>query len=236
MNPYLIIRILGPKNGHPTSKGTRQWKVLRRFGGKTVGEFIAAAREETAASPDDTFQQGYWWNAELHYCEQVKGIIQLDAPAGGGGSGSAGGGPAGGHSGPTEGGDPRDARGGLYIAVPHSGDDVPVNLNEWDGLLVNRDCCKAGKTRRAFAAREGDYRRTFPTGVTFTPVARVTATWLDLAEAAVKGRLHDLRMRSPRGHRPRTEWLKGITPDEAREIILAVLRERGIPHVVVEDI
>ena len=76
--PTLIIEIRGEKVVQSASKGRNQWLLLKQFHGRTLGDFIEAAKTQTRRAPSGTYQQGRWWDRELSYCLEKRVIRLLD--------------------------------------------------------------------------------------------------------------------------------------------------------------
>jgi len=117
---------------------------------------------------------------------------------------------------------------GLYLVTLTNVE--PISVNAQDPRMGDRCLkvsllnCKIGKAN-SFAYRKRNYCKTFgEQHVQFRPIAYTDEP--RAAERVIMRALLEWRLRSPAGRR--TEWLGGITADEAERVVLAALRGAGI--------
>lgn len=122
---------------------------------------------------------------------------------------------------------------GLYLAQPLS--ETPQGVITKDPrhaatcARVNCDNLKFGKAKDSLARRyRTGYAKDFPNNIRFTPLATLAPEDVQRAETAVKARLRDYRMRSPKNRR--LEWMSGISPETAARIVFATLDAERIAY------
>ena len=223
-NSNAIIEILAEKKlMDMPSKGRNQWEFLKRFHGKTVEEYIEAAKAETKGSSGDLYQSGPWWNKELAW-NLDKGNITLknndDTPL---------------KKQPVR----KEKRisekinktvSGLYVVTLNN--EHPISSRADDkrhadsAVKVNKEHCKFGKAKDLDARRNNYYKTFGQENVNYFPLAALED--ISATEKAILGQLVDYKIKGPAG--VKTEWLKGIEKQDVVDIALNVLNQLHIDY------
>ena len=110
---------------------------------------------------------------------------------------------------------------GIYIVTLNN--EISISINSQDPRCAdkvykaNNKNVKVGKAK-SLKARMGNYHKTFGEGnVNFHPI--ILTTQIDDAEKIVMKELDQFRVKNPVSKR-KTEWLIGITRNEAIEIVV----------------
>jgi len=110
---------------------------------------------------------------------------------------------------------------GIYVVTLNN--EIPISINAQDPRCAdkvykaNNKNVKVGKTK-SLKARMSNYHKTFGEGnVNFHPI--ILTTQIDDAEKIAMKELERFRVRNPVSKR-KTEWLIGITRDEAIELVV----------------
>lgn len=234
-----IIKIIGEKRVQYGSKGSRQWKLLKQFDGKTVAEYEHAAKQSTKLKSPGTYQQGSWWTRELDYSWK-QGVIRIQEENA--------------HNNSTirytsttvgDGKHTKDRSSqndstirlsftaskmdtlkvhskkinmsgtGIYIAYPTS----PVLKPIYRGYKtkVNNAHTKVGIATDSFYARKNSYFSTFDGEVEFVPIAEIKNEIIEEVEQEILGRLSRLFRKVGNAH----EWFD----TDNRDMVLQIISE-----------
>ena len=120
---------------------------------------------------------------------------------------------------------------GIYIVMLTN--KLPISVNAHDRRITERCIkvtaanCKVGRAKN-FLARERNYWRTFgKEHVRFRPIALIANP--GIAERAILAALGEWRIRGQSGRQ--TEWLAGISPEDAEQIAVEAMRSAQLPKL-----
>lgn len=122
---------------------------------------------------------------------------------------------------------------GIYIVTLNNEHPISVNANDpriaEKAIKVTKANCKVGKAK-SLTAREKNYFKTFgEENVNFTPLAIIED--IALVERQILVVLDKFRIRGRTGRK--NEWLSGIEASEAKQVVLKVVENSGVPYELV---
>jgi hypothetical protein len=119
---------------------------------------------------------------------------------------------------------------GMYIVTLNNYEPISVNAHDpriaEKAIKVTRANIKIGKAK-SLLARSKNYEKTFgPGNVNFYPVAQTDE--IEEVERAILAKVDEHRIRGRTGRK--NEWLEGISPATALELLLQALKETGVSY------
>lgn len=126
---------------------------------------------------------------------------------------------------------------GIYVVTLNN--EIPISINAQDPRCAdkvykaNRHNVKVGKAK-SLQGRMGNYFKTFgEENVNFHPI--IITEQINEAEKIVMKELESFRVRNPVSNR-KTEWLLGITRNEAIEIVVKNIYKSNINYTLAKGI